>query len=174
MKKLTSTVSTFIFCYIIWALVTAAYSTRKAALGEYVVGIVICFIIALVTSNFLIRDNTFWIFYPRRFGTLLMFIPVYTWHMLKANWIAAKRVFSPRLNINPGIVKIQTDLKSDYGLAMLAGCITLAPGTIIMDIVDEQNKTFMYLHCIDTSNKESKGIKAIKGDFESWIRRIFK
>ena len=78
------------------------------------------------------------------------------------------------LNINPGIVKIETKLKSDYGLAMLANCITLTPGTIAMDIVEEKGSVYMYIHWIDVKTKEEEeASNIIKGAFEPWVRRIF-
>ena len=48
----------------------------------------------------------------------------------------AKRCFTGCKNINPGIVKIPVDIKSDYGQAALANAITLTPGTITMEMAN--------------------------------------
>ena len=97
--------------------------------------------------------------------------------LLKANWDVARRALSPALPINPGIVKIPVELESDYGLMALANSITLTPGTITMDIADdEEGKTWYYIHCIDAdaeSAPEEKG-EAIKGTLEKWAGRIFR
>ena len=78
--------------------------------------------------------------------------------------------------MNPGIVKITTDINSDYGLAMLANCITLTPGTITMDIYEEDNgKNSMYIHWIDATTEDTEeASKIIKGRFEYFVRRLFK
>lgn len=175
MKKLLATISTFIFCYILWILIILAYTGIHSSLEEYLEGIVVCLIVAFISSNLFIREDAFWLFYPKRMGALLTFIPIYFWYMLKANWNIAKMVLTPGLRINPGILKIRTDLKSDYALAMLAGCITLAPGTITMDVVEELGKAYMYIHRIDVKGKNMKdNSMEIKNVYETWIGRFFR
>lgn len=65
---------------------------------------------------------------------LIAYIPVFFWAMIKANFDVAYRVLHPRMPINPGIVLIKTDLKSDTGKLALANSITLTPGTLTMDV----------------------------------------
>ena len=94
------------------------------------------------------------------------------WELLKANWDVAKRAFS--LKINPGIVKVEVDVESEYAQAMLANSITLTPGTITLDITQEDNKTYYYIHWIDVASTDIvENGKAIKGTLEKWIRRIW-
>lgn len=174
MKKVLAMIATFIFCYILWILTMFAYSGIRASLEEYLEGIIVCLIVAFVCSGYFIRENAFWLFSPKRMGALLAYLPVYLWNMLKANWNIAKIVLTPGLKINPGIVKIRTDLKSDYALAVLAGCITTTPGTITMDVVEEKSNAYMYIHCIDIKGKNmnDNSIK-MKNAYESWIGRFF-
>ena len=94
---------------------------------------------------------------------------------MKANIDVAKRALSKNVKINPGIVKIPAELVSDYGLSMLANSITLTPGTIVMDIIEEDGKNYLYVHWIDVeTEEEDKAGEIIKGDFENRIRGIFK
>ena len=173
MKKLKAVISTFIFSYLFWILFTGIYSAYDSQ--EYIVGAVVCLIIAVFSSSFFIQQKPFWLFNPKRLGSLLIFIPFYAIELYKANWDVAKRALSPKLKINPGIVKIETEVKSDYGLAMLSNCITLTPGTITMDIIEEKNKCYMYIHWIDVGTRDIKeASETIKGAFEPWVRRIFK
>lgn len=178
MKKIASIFSTFIFCYLFWILYTGAYGAyeyNEFVSEEFLAGAVVCIIIAYFSHNFFAKDEPFWLLNPKRLGTLLAFIFLYVFELLKANWDVARRALSPKLNIKPGIVKIETELRSDYGLAMLSNCITLTPGTITMDIVEENQKCYMYIHWIDVATKDVKGAsQAIKGAFEPWVRRIFK
>lgn len=175
MKKWSGILSTFIFCFLLWALYTGAYSFNEFAWEELIGGAVVSFIVAYFSAPFFIKEDSFWLLNPKRLGTLIVFIPIYAWELWKANWDVAKRALSPKLLINPGIVKIETDIKSDYGLAMLSNCITLTPGTIAMDIVEENNKCYMYIHWIDVATKDIKEASdTIKGAFEPWVRRVFK
>ena len=76
--------------------------------------------------------------------------------------------------INPGIVKVPVDLKSDYGQAALANSITLTPGTITMDITEEEGQTYYYIHWIDVTAPSGKEAgDAIKGTLEKGLRRVW-
>lgn len=177
MKKISAIISTSIFCFLFWILFTVPVDFKAMTVNteEIAAGIVVSLIVGIFCSPFFIKNDAFWLFNPKRFFTLIAFIPVYAVELWKANVDVAKRALSPKLNINPGIVKIETEVKSDYGLAMLSSCITLTPGTITMDIVEENNKCYMYIHWIDVGTRNIKEASdTIKGAFEPWVRRIFK
>ncbi|MCX7001413.1 MAG: Na+/H+ antiporter subunit E [Candidatus Sumerlaeota bacterium] len=102
----------------------------------------------------------------------LYYIPVFLWEAVKANLDVAYRVVHPSVPINPGIVKIKTELKSDLGLAFLANSITLTPGTMSVDI--DKEKGYIYIHWIAVKDKEiEKATRIISGTFEPILRRIF-
>lgn len=176
MKKCTAFISTFILSYLFWVLfLMQDFNIFKLGAQELIVGVIVAIVVSYFTSSFFSPKDGFWLFKNLKIINLILFIPVYTWELLKANFTVAIKALSPNLNINPGIVKITTDLKSDYGLAMLSNCITLTPGTITMDIYEEENKNAMYIHWIDAETEESeKASKIIKGRFEYFARRIFK
>ena len=95
------------------------------------------------------------------------------WELTKANIDVALRAFGFKKN-NPGIVKIKTDLKNEYAQAMLANSITLTPGTITMDIAEENGNTYYYIHWIDVATQDiDEASDEIKGTMEKWIRRIW-
>ena len=178
MKKLKNIISTFMLCFMFWIIFTGAYGAyeyKEYVKEEFIGGAVVCLIIAYFSSKFFIKEEPFWLFDFKKLGALIAFMFIYLYELLKANWDVAKRALSPKLSIKPGIVKIETEVKSDYGLAMLGNCITLTPGTITMDIVEENNKCYMYIHWIDVASKDMKeASKVIKGAFEPWVRRIWR
>jgi multicomponent Na+:H+ antiporter subunit E len=175
MKKWKSIFSTFIFCMLLWIFYTGAYDINEFTLEELIGGSVVSLLVAYFSAGLFIKEDAFWLFNYKRLGSLIVFIPIYTWELIKANWDVAKRALSPKLAIKPGIVKIETEVTSDYGLSMLANCITLTPGTITMDIVEEKGKCYMYIHWIDVATQDIKeASEIIKGSFEPWVRRIFK
>ena len=93
---------------------------------------------------------------------------------MKANVDVAKRCFTGCKNVNPGIVKIPVDLKSLYGQAALANAITLTPGTITMEITEEEGQTYYYVHWIDAKLPGGKEAgEAIKGRLERGLRRVW-
>ena len=83
---------------------------------------------------------------------------------------ARRRVLHPALPIKPGIVKVKTNLKTDVGRTTLANSITMTPGTITVDIIDD----IIYVHWIYVSSTDPEiYTEKISGRFEKYIRRIF-
>jgi multicomponent Na+:H+ antiporter subunit E len=163
--------STFILCYICWNLFTWTFTAEELIGGAFV-----SLVVALLTSRFLIHDNAFYLFNPKRFFVFIFYcLVIFPRELWKANLDVAKRALNPKLPVNPGIVKVASELKSEYGLAVLANSITLTPGTITMDVTEENGKTYYYIHWIDVAetNVEKAG-EAIKGTLEGWIRRVWK
>lgn len=173
--KIKAFLSTFLLSYLFWILFLAQdFNVLKLGSQELIVGIIVSLVVAALCARFLVKEDGFWIFKKFRLLNLIVFIPVYILELLKANWNVAKKALSFNMKISPSIVKIETNLKSDWGLAMLANCITLTPGTITMDIYEEKNKNYLYIHWLDGDTEDMKtASKEIKGKFEKYIRRIF-
>lgn len=172
-RSISGIISTSIFAYLFWVLFVWQGGFGSIGAQELITGAVLSIVLGYFISPFFIKEDGFWIFKKGRIFRLLAYIPFYFIELVKANVDVAKRAFTK--NINPGIVKISTELSSDYGLAMLANSITLTPGTITMEIVEEDNKNYLYIHWIDVvTEEEEKSGEIIKGSFEKRIRRIFK
>ena len=167
--KFPAVVSTFLLCFVFWLLLTWSFETQ-----ELVAGAIVSLAAALFASRFFIHDKAFWLFNPAKFGALFVYIFVFLGELIKANIDVAKRCFGGCTNVNPGIVKVPVDLKPDYAQAMLANSITLTPGTITMEVVEEDGQPYYYIHWIDVAEQDRvKAGEIIKGRMENWIRRIW-
>lgn len=168
--KFPAVVSTFVLCMAFWVLLTWSFE-----LQELVAGAVVSLAIALFSARFFIHDKAFWLANPAKFFGLIAYVFIFLGELFKANWDVAKRCFGGCKNVNPGIVKIPVDVESDYGRSMLANSITLTPGTITMDTVEEDGKAYYYIHWIDvTAESGEEAGEAIKGTLERGVRRVFK
>jgi len=87
--------------------------------------------------------------------------------MAKANIDVALRVITGK--IRPGIVKVNIGLTNDISTTLLANSITLTPGTLTVD-VDEEERA-LYIHWINVTNETPAGSE-LYGSFEEWARRI--
>ena len=85
--------------------------------------------------------------------------------MVVANVDVAYRVLHPKLPIRPGIVKVRPGIESDMGKLVLANSITLTPGTLSMDYIDDD----LYIHwiCVKDDHDEAMAPldKAVKEVF---------
>jgi multicomponent Na+:H+ antiporter subunit E len=87
-----------------------------------------------------------------------------------SNFDVARRVLSPKLDINPGIVKVRTRLKNPVGRLILANSITLTPGTLSVDIVDDH----LYIHWVDVKAQDvEQASRRIAASFEKFLEVIF-
>ena len=182
MKKATfpDIASTAIVLYIFWLVITgqlAAIFTGEANVQTLILGVVVAVVCALFSSKFFIHESPFYLYNPARLLTLLVYcLGAFMIELTKANIDVAKRALSPKLPVNPGIVKVPVGLKSEYGLSMLANSITLTPGTITMDVAEDTNgQNWFYIHWIDVAETDhEKAGDAIKGTLEKWVGRIWK
>ncbi|MFA4843651.1 MAG: Na+/H+ antiporter subunit E [Candidatus Margulisiibacteriota bacterium] len=101
---------------------------------------------------------------PRRYLWFLYYLPVFLWEMVKANLDVAYRVLHPALPIDPGLVKIRTELKSEVALTLLGNSLTLTPGNTTVEI----KGGYLYVHCIDINRQAEKTAQR----FEKIIARI--
>lgn len=160
MKKF---ISLFLILFVIWISVSGLH------IQELMLGAVVAAILSYILSSYLNFSISLKII-PKLIMFLLLYIPNLIIELIKANLDVAKRVLDPKLPINPGIVKIPTQVKGDLGKLVLANSITLTPGTISIDADDEN----VYIHWIDVKGANSGEYqKNVSSSFEKLLRRIF-
>ncbi len=174
-NKFCAWLSTFIFCFLFWLLLTWSVAPRELILGAMVAAVVAAF-----AGRFFIHSRAFYLYNPVRLILLVFYgVIIFFWEVIKANLSMAAIVLSPNFrDYKPGILRVPAsgDVKSDYGQAMVGSCITLTPGTITLDVAeDDEGKTYYYVHWIDVAETDrDKAGEAIKGTMERWIGRIWK
>lgn len=156
----------FLLGYLVWLGLTWPADTQ-----HMIVGIAVAVFVTFMTGDMFIKRPHI-IKHPRRYLWFLYYIPVFIWECIKANIDVAYRVVHPDLPINPGIVKVKTTLKTETGLTFLANSITLTPGTMSVDI--DQENGFLYIHWIDVKEKDTqKASEIIVKTFERILAHIF-
>jgi len=158
---------TTIICFITYLILTTGSGTVGLwSMEEILFGFILSLIAGFVTGRIFVKED-FRMLNPVAYAIGPFFIG-----MAKANIDVAYRVITGK--INPGIVKISPDLKTDLGITMLANSITLTPGTLSVDIDEDKND--LYIHWINVNEEVLKGksvdCKYICGNFDKWIRRI--
>ena len=181
MKKASfpAILSTTIVCFLFWLLITGQIVEifQGAPSAQVLIaGVIVSLCTALFSAKYFIHNSAFYFCNPARLAKLLVYcVVIFPVELIKANVDVARRALSPRLPIAPGIVKVPVELKSEYAQAMLANSITLTPGTITMDMAeDEDGKLNYYIHWIDvTTDDPAQAGESIKGTLEKWVRRIW-
>ena len=141
---------TTIVCFITYLFLTTGSGTDMVGIWSYeelLFGIILSLITGVIARTIFVKEN-FRMANPVRWIIFIgyLFGPFFV-AMAKANIDVAYRVITGK--INPGIVKISPDLKTDLGITILANSITLTPGTLSVDI-DEKNND-LYVHWINVN-----------------------
>ncbi len=172
---------TFILSLVTYLMLTTGSGTDVVILNkdflswsyaEIIFGIILSAIVGIIARKIFVKKS-FRMANPVRWFTFIAYIfgPFFI-GMAKANIDVAYRVITGK--INPGIVKISPNLKTDLGITMLANSITLTPGTLSVDIDEEKND--LYIHWLNVKNEALKkkpvDCKYICSDFEKWVRRV--
>ena len=165
---------TTILCFITYLLFTTGSGTDLLiwSYEEIIFGIILSAIVGLISRKILVKKD-FRMANPVRWLTFIAYVigPFFV-GVIKANIDVAYRVITGK--INPGIVKVSPDLKTDLGITMLANSITLTPGTLSVDIDEDKND--LYIHWINVKDEALKkkpvDCKYVCGNFPKWIRRI--
>ncbi|MCD6200305.1 MAG: Na+/H+ antiporter subunit E [Bacteroidales bacterium] len=162
--KFTRFVMSWLILFVVWLMFTSTLAVQ-----EVITGLITAFLIALFTSRFFTCCD-FSIFSPVKLFYIFIYFFVFLWALITANLDVARRVISPKLPINPGIVKFKTKLTSDFAKMVLANSITLTPGTLSVDIIDDT----YYIHWIDVKSLDPEEVhKDIAEQFEKILLKIF-
>jgi len=107
---------------------------------------------------------------PAAFFYTLAYLVVFLFELIKSNLDVARRVITPSLPINPGIVEVKTRLRSKMGRMILANSITLTPGTLTIDILEDT----LYIHWIDVKTEDTReATEQIVRKFEKYLEKIY-
>ena len=107
---------------------------------------------------------------PRRIVYAIGYLFYLLGAILRSNIDVALRVVRPRIPIDPGIVSVQTRLRSPMGRTVLANSITLTPGTLSVEIRGDT----LFIHWIDVSGRDAEAAtREIVRPFERFLEVIF-
>jgi len=156
-------IAVFILALIFWLLITFRFTFPNLAVGS---------IAALITSALFAGryfNNVGKFLQPVRYLWFLVYLFIFIIECIKANFDVAYRVLHPAMPIRPGIVKVKTTLTSGFAKTMLANSITMTPGTITVDIIDD----CLYVHWIYVSSEDPDiYTRRITGKFEKYIKKF--
>ena len=161
-----SRIITFCISFVLWIALSFSVDAQ-----HIFVGFVVASVVALTMGDMFTESAYKWLGF-RRYRWFVIFIFVFVWECIKANIDVAARVLNPKLPINPGIVRIKTNLKTETGMTFLANFITLTPGTFSIDI--DKDEGYLYIHWIDVKTCDpEKAYEIIASKFERILKEVF-
>ena len=109
-------------------------------------------------------------FSPERLYHLLLYTGVFLVELVRANVNMLRYVYAPKIDINPGIVRINTKLRTPVGRLALASSIALTPGSLVIDIEGDN----LFVHWLDVKTTDpEEATHIIAGAFEGHLEKTF-
>jgi multicomponent K+:H+ antiporter subunit E len=101
---------------------------------------------------------------------LLRLLGVVLWDIVKSNVEVARRILGPESAIRPAFVWVPLSIRDPHGIALLAGIITMTPGTLSADITDDRR--YLLVHAFNVAD-EAALVEDIKSRYEAPLLHVF-
>ena len=168
MNSKTSNISKIFFTWLIIFVIWLAF-TASIDIFEISVGLVVSFIITLFTYDSFTTRGVKGLS-PVKLIYVFQYVIVFLIALVKANFNVAKIVLSPKLPINPGIVEFESKLDSDFAKMILANSITLTPGTLSVDVIENR----FFIHWLEVKDSDTEvAYNEIAKPFEDILLKIY-
>ena len=133
MKKLLRQEGCFVYflLLLLWIIFNGRITPEVFLFGVVICGWLYWFISKHMGYNY--KDE---LRYAKKLPLYLKYAVVLVWEIFKANLAVIRIVLSPKMEIEPAIVRFHTDLESEAAQVTLANSITLTPGTYTAGLED--------------------------------------
>lgn len=146
---------------VLWILLLNAFSV-----GGLLMGAVLGIVIPRVTSNF-------WPERPpiRAYGKAFVYMGLVLWDVVVANLHVTRLILFRRTDqLHVRWVTLPIELRSPEAITVLAGTITMTPGTVSCDLSADGRS--LLVHCLDAPDAE-EAVRQMKERYEARLMEIF-
>ena len=146
---------------VVWMLLN-----NSATLGQFVMGLILGLIIPVITA-------AYWPDRPvlKKPMNIIGYVLIVMYDIVKSNIdVALIVLFKSNAARSPAWITVPLDLKSPEAITVLAGTITMTPGTVTADLSSEGHA--LLVHCLDAPDPQAV-CQDIKDRYESRLKEIF-
>lgn len=143
---------------IAWVALTGEFDA-----GNFIIGFVIVYILLALT-----RPSESARAYTAQVRGILSFSLFFLKELVFSSLRVTVQVLSPTLNMQPAVVAVPLDIRSDAGITLLGNLITLTPGTLTLEVAEDRSQIFVHAMHVDDVEAFRREIK------DGFERRILK
>ena len=151
-------VLTVLIMFLFWIFLSGEFSFILLLSG-----IISSLLVSYISHDLLIGNGDMKLGFIRTIR-FIKFLPWLLWQIVLANIDLAIRTLHPKMPINPMLINFKNNLKTDLGMVILANSITLTPGTVTIDV----NENDFFIHVI--SEKAAQSL--ISGEMQARVKKI--
>jgi len=160
-KKLLPHPALSVTLIVVWMLLA-----NQLTLGGLVLGVIFGLVVPILTSPF-------WPDRPRvRFGPPTWgYLAIVLWDIVTASFqIAVIVLFRRSKDLRSAWLVVPLDVRSPEAITMLAGTISMTPGTVSCDV--SSCGRALLVHALDTPDPEAE-VARIKRRYEARLKKVF-
>mgnify|MGYP003312641218 CR=1 FL=1 len=131
--------------FLAWVIFNGRVTAEILLFGAAVSVLMLLFVCKFMDYS-LKKEKNFY----RKLPALCRYIWLLVKEIVKANLTVCRMILTRREVMEPAIVHVHTDLKSEVSRVILANSITLTPGTITVSMTGQD----LLVHCLDRSLSE--------------------
>ena len=131
--------------FLVWVIFNGRLTVEIALFGIAVAGAMFAFVCRFMDYS------------PRKELLFYKKIPVFVQYLyclvkeiIASNLVVSRMILTRKETVEPVIVRVHTDLKTETAKVILANSITLTPGTITVSMSGQE----LLVHCLDRSLAE--------------------
>lgn len=134
---------------VIWCFLVEEFTAPTFIIG-YLISAGVLFV-----SRRLMGEVVFF----HKLGVFLKLLAVFARELVVANVQVAWWILRPKLQVQPALIRLPIELKSDAAITALAGMISLTPGTVSVDVAPDRKS--LLVHCLNVPDiaMTKRGIK---------------
>ena len=134
---------------IAWVALTGEFNA-----GNFIIGFVIVYLLLALT-----RPSESARTYTTQVRGIMSFSLFFLKELVFSSLRVTVQVLSPTLNMQPAVVAVPLDIRSDAGITLLGNLITLTPGTLTLEVAEDRSQIFVHAMHVDDVEAFRREIK---------------
>lgn len=100
--------------------------------------------------------------YPARIPRIIRFIGFFLKELVQANFRVGFDILTPPWHMQPGVIAMPLEARTEMEITMVANLISLTPGTLSLDVSDDRKVLYIHAMFLDDEEELRRNLKEME------------
>lgn len=100
--------------------------------------------------------------YPARIPRIIRFIGFFLKELVQANFRVGFDILTPPWHMQPGVIAMPLEARTEMEITMVANLISLTPGTLSLDVSDDRKVLYIHAMFLDDEKELRRNLKEME------------
>ncbi|MDR5897990.1 Na+/H+ antiporter subunit E [Halomonas vilamensis] len=100
--------------------------------------------------------------YPARIPRIIRFIGFFLKELVQANLRVGFDIVTPPWHMQPGVIALPLEARTEMEITMVANLISLTPGTLSLDVSDDRKVLYIHAMFLDDEEELRRNLKEME------------